>query len=87
MELLVSIRTKKKKASTCDLNLEAEWNFFALCHGKNACDGWAVTKASLQRPYSNQILTSRNVWILSNLHLFKDEEIIQHHNSKLLDWL
>lgn len=47
-----------------DFGLDAEWNFFATSHGKSACDGIGgtvkrlVTKASLQRPYNNQILTS-----------------------------
>ena len=47
-----------------DFGLKGEWNFFATSHGKNACDGIGgtlkrcVTRASLQRPYSNQILTA-----------------------------
>jgi hypothetical protein len=46
-----------------DFGLEADWNFFATSHGKSACDGIGgtvkrlLTKASLQRPYSNPILT------------------------------
>lgn len=46
-----------------DFGLNAEWNFFASCHGKSPCDGIGGTskrlaaKASLQRPYSDQILT------------------------------
>ncbi|KAG1665452.1 PH-interacting protein [Nymphon striatum] len=46
-----------------DFGLEAEWNFFATSHGKSACDGIGgtvkrlLTKASLQRPYSDPILT------------------------------
>ncbi len=47
-----------------DFRLAAEWNFFATSHGKSACDGIGgtvkrlVTKASLQCPYNDQILTS-----------------------------
>ena len=43
--------------------VKCEWNFFATSHGKSPCDGIGgtvkqlVTKASLQRPISNQILT------------------------------
>ncbi|KAJ8017733.1 hypothetical protein HOLleu_44652 [Holothuria leucospilota] len=50
-----------------DFGLAAEWNFFATSHGKSACDGIGgtvkrlVTKASLQRPYSDQILTSEAI--------------------------
>ena len=47
-----------------DFGLAAEWNFFTTSHGKSACDGIGgtvkrlVTKASLYRPYNDQILTS-----------------------------
>ncbi len=47
-----------------DYNLECEWNFFATSHGKSVCDGIGgtvkrlLTKASLQRPYTNPILTT-----------------------------
>ncbi|KAJ8030181.1 hypothetical protein HOLleu_26513 [Holothuria leucospilota] len=47
-----------------DCGLAAEWNSFATSHGKSVCDGIGgtvkrlVTKASLQHPYSDQILTS-----------------------------
>ena len=46
-----------------DFDLQAEWNFFATSHGKNACDGIggtlkrSVARTSLQRPLENQILT------------------------------
>jgi hypothetical protein len=45
-----------------DFNLDGEWNFFATSHGKNACDGLggtvkrSLTKASLQRTVSEQII-------------------------------
>ena len=43
--------------------MSAEWHFFATSHGKGPCDGLGGTlkrlaaRASLQRPYENQILT------------------------------
>ncbi|KAG1651819.1 Transcription elongation factor SPT4 [Nymphon striatum] len=46
-----------------DFGLEAEWNFFSTSHGKSTCDGIGgtvkrlLTKASLQRSYSDPILT------------------------------
>ena len=48
-----------------DFGVKAQWNFFATSHGKNACDGIggtlkrSVTRASLQRPYTDQILTAK----------------------------
>ena len=39
-----------------DFSLDAEWNFFAISHGKNACDGIGGTvkrlaaHVSIQRP-------------------------------------
>ena len=45
-----------------DFDIEAKWVFFATSHGKQPCDGIGGTvkrltaKASLQRPYSDQIL-------------------------------
>ena len=44
-----------------DFGLMASWAFFATSHGKSACDGIGGTikrltaRASLQRPYSEQI--------------------------------
>lgn len=46
-----------------DFDAVAEWHFFATAHGKGPCDGLGgsvkrlATKASLQRPYDNQIQT------------------------------
>ena len=46
-----------------DFKTKAEWNFFTTSHGKGPCDGLGgtvkrlATRASLQRPYSDQILT------------------------------
>ena len=47
-----------------DFWVKCEWNFFATSHGKSLCDGiggtvkWLVTRASLQWPICNQILTA-----------------------------
>ena len=46
-----------------DFGIDAIWTFFATSHGKSPCDGIGGTvkrltaRASLQRPYSEQILT------------------------------
>ena len=48
-----------------DYGLTAEWHFFTTSHGKGAGDGLAgsakalARRASLQRPYDNQILTPK----------------------------
>ena len=58
-----------------DFALNAEWNFFATSHGKNACDGVGGTvkrlaaHASLQRAKEKDILTPRQ------LYEFASEEI------------
>ena len=50
-----------------DFGLSACWSFFASSHGKSPCDGIGgavkrlVARASLQRPYSNQILSARSM--------------------------
>jgi len=51
-----------------DFGVAAEWHFFATSHGKSPCDGIGGTvkrlaaRASLQRPYDNQIITSRQLF-------------------------
>lgn len=52
-----------------DFGIEADsWNFFATSHGKGPCDGLGgtikrlATKASLQRPFDNQILTPQSLY-------------------------
>ena len=58
--------TLKSVPSTKNLGISAEWHFFATSHGKSPADGIAGTvnrsaaKASLQRPYEDQILTPIN---------------------------
>jgi hypothetical protein len=51
-----------------DFGIEAEWNFFTTSHGKGPSDGIGGTvkrlaaKASLQRPYEEQILTAQQLY-------------------------
>jgi hypothetical protein len=51
-----------------DFGIPAEWHFFATSHGKGPCDGVGGTvkrlaaRASLQRPYENQIMTPRQLF-------------------------
>lgn len=58
-----------------DFGIDAEWHFFATSHGKNACDGLGgtvkrlATKASLQRPYDQQIMTPYQLFEFANVHI------------------
>ena len=51
-----------------DFGFPAEWHFSATSHGKGACDGLGGTvkrlaaRASLQRPYDQQIMTPRQLF-------------------------
>ena len=58
-----------------DFGVPAEWHFSATSHGKGACDGVGgtvkrlVARASLQRPYEQQIMTPRQLfeWTSKNV--------------------
>ena len=58
-----------------DFGVPAEWHFSATSHGKGACDGVGGTvkrlaaRASLQRPYEQQIMTPRQLfeWAIENI--------------------
>ena len=58
-----------------DFGISTEWHFSATSHGKGACDGLGdtvkrlKTKASLQRPYEDQIMTPFHLyeWASSNI--------------------
>ena len=58
-----------------DFSVPAEWHFSATSHGKGACDGVGGTikrlaaRASLQRPYDEQIMTPRQLfeWAIENI--------------------
>ena len=51
-----------------EFDIPAEWHFFATSHGKGPSDGIGgtikreATKASLQRPYKDQILTALDLF-------------------------
>ena len=51
-----------------DFGVSAEWHFYATSHGKGACNGLGGTlkrlaaRASLQRPYNDQIMTPRQLY-------------------------
>ena len=59
-----------------DFGIPAEWHFFATSHGKGPCDGVGGTvkreaaKASLQRPYHDQIMTTYQLYTFAkeNIH-------------------
>ena len=87
-------KNRKNFANLChhkkDFGLDAEWHFFATAHGKNACDGVGATtkretaRASLQRPYKEQIMTIQQFFEFCDEHiqgikyiLVKEEEIEQ----------
>ncbi|CAF2145756.1 unnamed protein product, partial [Rotaria magnacalcarata] len=56
--------------------MTAEWHFFATSHGKGPCDGVGGTvkreaaRASLQRPYNDQIMTTYQLYMFAkeNIH-------------------
>ena len=58
-----------------DFGVAAEWHFSATSHGKGTCDGVGGTvkrlaaRASLQRPYDQQIMTPRQLfeWAVNNI--------------------
>ena len=58
-----------------DFGVDAEWHFSATSHGKGACDGVGGTvkrlaaRASLQRPYEDQIMTPLQLyeWASKNI--------------------
>ena len=66
MAVLPNTKNRKNFINLCfhevDFGVRAEWHFFATSHGKGPCDGVGGTvkrlaaRASLQRPYNDQIL-------------------------------
>ncbi|CAN7998596.1 unnamed protein product [Ixodes hexagonus] len=92
-------KNKQKFVNLCyhqlDYNIEAEWNFFATSHGKSACDGVGGTlkrlaaKASLQRPYQDQIMTPYQLflWASNNIKgirvLWVPASIVEEKASQL----
>lgn len=77
-----------------DYGIPAEWHFFASYHGKGPCDGLGGTlkrgaaRASLQRPYDNQILTPIDLYNWAQIGVpnistvfVSQEEILEMENS------
>lgn len=72
-------KNRKNFSNIClhqnDFNIHAEWHFYATAHGKGVCDGLGGTvkrlaaKASLQKLYSEQILTPVDLynWCVLNI--------------------
>ncbi|CAH0391660.1 unnamed protein product [Bemisia tabaci] len=81
-------KNRKNYSSLCshseEFNVEAEWHHFATSHGKNACDGVGGTvkrlaaRASLQRPYNEQIMTPRQLydWVSTNIHAMNFQYVL-----------
>lgn len=92
-------KNKKNFINMCqhenDFGLIAEWNFFATSHGKNSCDGIGgttkreVTRASMLRPYNDQILTPEDMYkyctqkITGITYIFVSAEEIKRTEEKL----
>lgn len=65
-------KNKKNFYSLCQYKkkekIDVEWHFFATSHGKDPCDGIGgafkrnAARASLQRPYKNQITTAKELY-------------------------
>lgn len=75
-----------------DFGIPAEWNFFATSHGKGACDGIGGTvkrlaaRASLQRPYNDQITTPHELYMWSKANLPKiNFEFFTNENYNSID--
>ena len=58
-----------------DFGISAEWHFSATAHGKGACDGLGGTvkrlaaRASLQKPYNDQIMTPRQLFDWATINI------------------
>lgn len=99
-------KNKKNFINLChhknDFGIVAEWHFSATAHGKGPCDGVGGTvkreaaRASLQRPYQDQIMTPLHLyeWLKCNLsksmefcyvtqdEYVKTEQYLAHRLSK-----
>lgn len=92
-------KNKKNFLNLClhktDFEVEAEWEFFATSHGKSACDGLGGTvkrlaaKASLQRPYDQQILTPKELYefALENIKNIDFEYSTTEDYEETKEWL
>ena len=71
-ETMSQYKKRKNFVNLCcheqDLGIPAEWHFLATTHGKGPCDGVGgmvkrlAARASLLRPYEDQILTPRQLF-------------------------
>ena len=78
-----------------DFSSDAEWHFFATSHGKGPCDGLGGTvkrlaaKASLQRPYEDQILNAEQLYSWAKVNIpgihfdFVDSSEVQQYGEFL----
>ena len=63
--------TLKQPCTEDDFEVKAEWHFSATSHGKGACDGLGGTvkrlaaRASLQRPYNDQLMIPRQLFVVA----------------------
>ena len=79
MVLHPNIRIEKNFINLChheeDFGILAEWHFSATAHGKGACDGLGGTvkrlsaRASLQKPYDDQIMTPRQLFDWATINI------------------
>lgn len=94
---LSSAKTEKTFVNLChhkeDFNLYATWHVFATSHGKSACDGVGgilkrfTAKASLRRPFKNQILTPFELyaWACESLAQIKPMRVPKSPMLKLVE--
>ena len=58
-----------------DFGISAEWHFSATAHGKGTCDGLGGTvkrlaaRASLEKPYNDQIMTPRQLYDWATINI------------------
>lgn len=78
-----------------DFQLQAEWHFFVSAHGKGPCDGVGGTlkrlasRASLQRPYTDQLTTPQQLfeWAAANITNITFSYVSQQEYEQHLDYL
>ena len=79
MVLLPNPKTEKNFIYLChhkeDFGISAEWHFSATAHGKGTFDGLGGTvkqlaaRASLQKPYNDQIMTPRQLFDWATINI------------------
>lgn len=88
-------KNKKNFVNLCEMQIEhkikVEWNFFATYHGKSPCDGLGGTfkrlasRASLQRPYRDQLLTVKDLfeWVKQQDYNFTTVLCLQREHDAM----